>query len=55
MLIPETMALYFLGGVAFGVFATLFIVFLLGLLFRLDLDDDHFYADEIDFEAEAQP
>lgn len=54
MLIPETEALYFLGGAAFGVFATLIIMFLIGLLFRLDFDDAHFYADEIDFEAEAK-
>ena len=50
MLIPESMALYFLGGAAFGVIATLVILFLIGLLFRLDFDDASFYADEVDFE-----
>jgi hypothetical protein len=48
MLIPESMAVYFLGGAAFGAFAALFILFLIGLLYRLDCV--HFYADEVDFE-----
>lgn len=52
MLIPEAMALYFLGGAVFGMIATLIILFLIGLLYRLDFDDAHFYADEVDFEFE---
>ena len=49
VLIPKSMALYFLGGAVFGMVATLIIIFLIGLLYRLDFDDAHFYADEVDF------
>ena len=48
MLIPETMTFYFLAGAVFGAFAALFILFLIGLLYRLDCP--HLYADEIEFE-----
>ena len=50
MLIPESMALYFLGGAIFGAAATFIVLFLIGLLYRLDFDDAHFYADEIEFD-----
>ena len=57
MLIPESMMLYFAAGVAFGAVVTVFILFLIGLLYGLNSrNSEHFYADEVnDFDEDEKP
>jgi hypothetical protein len=51
MLIPPAMTLYFLAGFLFGAAVTIFVLFLMGLLYGLNSRHaDHLYADEVDFE-----
>ena len=55
MLIPEAETFVFAAGLLAGAGATLFIRFLIGLLYKLNsLNSEHLTADEVDFDESEE-